>query len=174
MVIVAAADATESAVQKIARRAEGEEISPRDLFDLIMAVDEDANARHADEVRMAKAVATAHERRLHALEGWQQNWEASCPGRLEGALDGLRQELNSGHIAFHEAHMAEYHVPHRADDPPNSDFTDRRGAGVPAGEDEARKVWVLWGVGQRLLMIATAVIASGLTMLLSWLIFGNP
>lgn len=174
MVRVTPADATESAVQKIARRAEGERISTQHLFDLIMAVDEDANARHREEVRMAKQVAQAHDARLKNLEGWRSDWEANCASRLQASLNGLRIELEAGHLALHEQHMNECHVPRRAGDPPAVDWSDRRGSGAPADDDEARKIWVLWGIGQRLVLILTALVTSGLTILLSYIIFGKP
>jgi hypothetical protein len=153
-------DATESAVQQIARQGMvGAPEWAQRLFDLILAVDADWNRAHREN---AAAVRELGKRVVRLEEG-----RSRC-------AEKVKELIEEEHAGRHEAHMAAFHAPHRVGDPPGTDFRDRRGEGPGDDDDDARKVWVMWGVGQRVIAVALVVVSSGITMLLSYLIFGKP
>ncbi|MDI9598692.1 MAG: hypothetical protein QM323_04225 [Acidobacteriota bacterium] len=146
------ADRTETKVRAWATRRHDEEITPADIVELVLAVDDDGNARHGETMELiARATRSLHdhEQRISSLESWRH-----------GALEQAVAEFERGHDAMHAQHMAQHHAAHRDSDPIDSDFsTERRSAAaVVCDELTQRRVWVLWGVA----IFAATVIGNAL------------
>jgi hypothetical protein len=122
-------DAFESEVQKFVSAQNGGELTARIVYDMLVAVDKDGNARHEETMARLDAVEkmqadhwawTNRESlpRLQAVEERQRAWEEGCPARQEA--------IHAEHLSFHNAHMEADHAPHRVDDEEGADWTDRR------------------------------------------------
>lgn len=143
-------DRTETKVRAWALRRHDAPITPTDIVELVLAVDDDGNARHDETmVQMTEAARSLrdHERRIVSLESWR-----------EDALDEAVSQFERDHEAIHAQHMAEHHAVRRASDPAETDFSLERHGAVVCDEDTQRRVWVLWGVA----IFAATVIGNAL------------
>jgi hypothetical protein len=121
-------DKTERAVQELARKQNGNAKTAADLYELILAVNEDGESRHEETLgRIRKLEATFREhcaegdqrdRRLDILEGRLDH----CPATVTAAIEAA----DDAHLAFHNKHLSEDHEPRRATDPDGADFSERR------------------------------------------------
>jgi hypothetical protein len=129
-------DLTESKVRQWALKRNGDPIETHDVIELVLAVDDDGNARHsatmdelaslAERLRGVEQMQADHWEwtqreplpRLKAIEERQEEWENGVAGR--------QAAIHAEHLIFHNAHLAEDHAPHRSDDDDEEDWTERR------------------------------------------------
>jgi hypothetical protein len=109
----------------------GDPITNRDIVDLVLAVDDDGNDRHAETLDLIADQSA----RLVVME----EWRASCPA------GSLADYVAAEHDHRHAVHMVECHPPRREDDPPDADHTDdRRGFSAVLPDEEIgdmRRAW---------------------------------
>lgn len=149
-------DHFESEVQKFVSKQNGGELTPRIVYDMLKAVDADGDERH----RETKTLLEAHcaedelrEERVAALEAWRRDQSANCERRI-------RELIDAEHAERHGAHMTTDHSPERrATDPADADFSERR-QNDGARESIARRVWVMWGVGMFLAVLAANALVA--------------
>lgn len=106
-------DRTETRVRQWALRNNGDPLTNADVVALILAVDDDANDRNDEVLR----ILDGQNERLAALEGWQEAFSAEVISMSE-------------HDAKHAEHLRAYHAPRRAGDDPDSDYTEERSRGA--------------------------------------------
>lgn len=124
-------DAFESEVRKFVAKQNGGDLTPRRIYDMLVAVDADSNQRHDESMERLKAVEdsmSAHvvwtEKeslpRLVAVENWCREWEAGCVLRDE--------EADARHMVIHTDHLRtdHTHAPRREGDDPGSDHASDR------------------------------------------------
>ena len=126
-------DQTESKVRQWALRNNGEPLTPKDVVELVLAVDDDDVERHHETMALVKPLQASFEehcvevdKRFLALEG------QDLPRRSTDVIGSN--------------HHAE-----------RSDF---EGPLPTAIEHIARRVWVMWGVGIWLTMVASTALIN--------------
>lgn len=156
-------DAFESEVQKFVSRQNGGDLTPQIVYEMLKAVDRDGEERHQETKRLLEehcAEDIIRDERVTALENWRHEQATTCEHRV-------RDLITAEHDQRHGAHMAADHpAERRASDPADADFSDRR-AGDGGGETIARKVWVMWGVGMFLAVLAANTLVAYLINVLA-------
>lgn len=136
-------DEVRSEVEEIAKRTNGGEITSRNVFDLVLAVDHAAYKRHRSTVRRVNvltktvethiAESTVRDAQILEIQAQQR----TCPPIVKAAIE-------AEHAARHGEHMNVYHKPRRATDDINENHNDERELTTTVAKLD-RKVWVMWG-----------------------------
>lgn len=102
-------DKAESKVREWASKRNGDPVDVHDAIELALAIDDDASARHDQSVDLIRAnhellithceEAEVRDRRIKALEDWQQATTAGCEKRV-------RKLIEEEHGARHTAYLA--------------------------------------------------------------------
>ena len=154
-------DAFESEVQKFVSRQNGDELTPQIVYAMLQAVDKDGEERHQETKALLEkhcTEASVRDIRIAALEEWRRDQSSNCEHRIRRIIEGEHAERHSAHMA------ADHPTGRRATDPPDEDFSEQRGDEV---ESVARKVWVMWGVGMFLAVLAANTIIAYLLRVIS-------
>lgn len=138
-----ASDQTESKVRQWALRTNGDIITPKDVVELVLAVDDDAVSRHEENVAIMtqhQSEAKVRDERITALEAWRSEAASTCVERMTTIAQ-------QAHAPVHEQHMREYHdaPPRRSDDDNGEDHRDERRRAT-LFESMARRTWVMWSI----------------------------
>lgn len=147
-------DHTESKVRQWATRRNGDPLTPRDVVELVLAVDDDGNARHQETIDLL----AAQNARVVLLE----EWRASCPAAFAAE-----------HEERHARHMADCHAPRREDDLPGADYSDER-----RDATDHERTFLMWTLGSKLGAFVIAVLLAAVVTLVNvavnYLWFGHP
>ena len=125
-------DHAESKLREWALKRNGDPIDNHDVVELIFAMDEDNSARHEESMSLLAEhcdEAQIRDRRIADLEAWRTASVTACPALIADTVHPMIEQLDAEHLAFHNAHLLVEHAPHREDDPPGSDFLERRDEG---------------------------------------------
>ena len=112
-------DNAERKVREWANNRNGDPLTPKDVVDLVLAVDADSDDRHTETLQRLDDVDERHISlclRVSELE----TVSIGCSERVKAFVA-------AEHDVRHTEHMASFHGPERrASDPPDAEFTDRR------------------------------------------------
>jgi hypothetical protein len=132
-------DEVSSAVEAIAKRANGSEITTRHIFDLVLASDHAGFKRHNATVKILQEhIAEANIRDMAILE--LQHDRTVVPPAVAAAIHAEHVEQKK-ELA---EHTKMYHKPRRSTD--NTKENHREERNYDKDEDARFKVWVLWGI----------------------------
>lgn len=114
-------DRFESEVQKFVDKQNGDDLTPRVVYQMLKAVDGDAVARHAESTERQDAIlarldehcmeALVRDRRIGLLEDYVEESRRTCAERVKVLI-------NEEHDARHALHMEGFHAA-------DADFRDR-------------------------------------------------
>ena len=155
-------DRFESEVQKFVSQQNGDDLTPQIVYGMLQAVDEDANRRHQETVAAFKehcTEAVVRDLAIRELQDWRRESSEHCQERIE-------RIVRAEHGPVHAAHMAEHHgKPRRMEDPPDSEFTERRESAFPTGDQRSVFEMILgWNIVKWLVALAVgAVIVWGVS-----------
>jgi hypothetical protein len=165
-------DRTESVIQNILKKANGGSKTVNDLFDLILAVNEDQDdagmARHTETLELLKshcAEAARRDSRIEDLEDWREEQARTCTEKLKRLID-------EDHTVRHAAHMESQHpvVNRRITDADGSDYLAQREEfkGLNQTMSEMTfKIKLMWGgLGFFIAIVVSFLVNYGLDQLL--------
>jgi hypothetical protein len=163
-------DQAESKVRQWAMRRNGETLTVKDSVELVLAVDEDAVARHAETVAVLKqhcTEAVLRDLAIRELQEWRRESSEHCQARIEAIVK-----------AEHETRHAEYVASlvladRREDDPKGVDYTGKRTL-IAGGDVTAQRTFLMWTIGSKLGYVAIAVLITVLNIAVNYLVFGRP
>ncbi len=170
-------DATESAVQRIARDRNGE-VTPKQLFDLIIAVNTDAEARNEQMVAVfqqhceeSQAQREELDARVATIEGWQHKTEEECYERVLRLIHEEHEQRHNAYIASLGEEIPGASPQRRRSDPEGADHSGER-------DTQARQVWLMWLIGSKvgyiILTVLVALVVTLVNLALNWVWHGAP
>ena len=158
-------DNAERKVREWANNRNGDPLTPKDVVDLVLAVDADSDDRHTETLQRLDDVDERHISlclRVSELE----TVSIGCSERVKAFVA-------AEHDVRHTEHMASFHGPERrASDPPDAEFTDRRT--LAADTEDARHAWAMWWLGSKIGYVLIAVLVTVINIALNLLWFGRP
>jgi len=140
-----------------AREKNGDPLSPSDVRDMLLALDADGEARHAELMeRMAAHQADADDRDARIA--------AVCAALDVHAADTTAHD----HVRLHNDHVATRHGVW------TPDMQDRRRCERREPTEEEFQTHFMWGLGSRFAGVAFAVLGAALMLFINLLIYGRP
>ena len=158
-------DNTERQVRQWANGRNGDPLTPKDVVDLVLAVDADGDARHVETIKRLDDVDQRHITLCLRVSELEQT-SIGCSERVKAFVA-------AEHDTRHTEHMASFHGPERrVDDPPGSEFAEHR-VGMVDSED-ARHAWAMWWLGGKFGYVVIAVLITTINVAINLLWFGKP
>ena len=116
-------DSFESEVQRFVGKQNGDDLTPRIVYEMLKAVDADGEARHVESMERLEAV----EASVADHVKWTEHESLPRLVAVEAAVQDLGC-IRGEHVALHDNHLAleHKHAPRRADDPDDVDFVAKR------------------------------------------------
>ena len=159
-------DRGERRVRKWALRRNGDPLEPRDVVELVFELDED----HADDMTEVRALIGGLVEDVSDLSGNVLLHHEWADRDLKPAIETLHhdvEELKKGtaHEAFHATYVASLGDPRRGDDPPDSEFTEKRESAFPVLTTEQRSMLQIlsgWSLLKKGLAIALTAAIIGM------------
>jgi len=159
-------DNAESKVRQWAVKRNGDPLTVKDAVELVLAVDEDAVARHQETVAVLQAhcaEAVVRDLAIRELQDWRRESSEKCVERMTVIAERV---AIAAHAPVHAAHMASHHAPpRREDDPPDEAFVDKRKGAFPTGDQRTLFEIILgWSIVKWVLTLAVgAVVVWGVS-----------
>ena len=150
-------DKGERKVREWALKRNGDAVDNHDIVDLVFALDEDNEERHAETLKLLDVhceEARIRDERLEALEAWREHQADTCEMRIKGLID-------EEHSARHDAYVSGLASPRRKNDPESSDFLEQRKRTFPSDDPEVQEMRVSYRAGKWLIRgVAAAIIVA--------------
>lgn len=145
-------DRAESRLRQWALNRNGEDVTNKDVVDLVFAFDDDMNDRH-DELcdsfdthcQQSKAEITTLKLEVEDLETWRRD----CEDHL---VERVAQKICTEHDRIHQEHVESMH------------FGVAKSAEVAEKTEMEKKIWLLWKVGDRLVYLTVTGIVIIMTL----------
>lgn len=168
-------DRMERAVQRIATKKNGSAKTIDDVFEVILALADDTDENHEESVQADKRAekAVIQMQKLLGAHCVEAQVRDSRIDELEAAVGSCPDRWEASHKVTHAAHLAELHAkPRRENDPPDSEFLEKRETAFPATESFETRV--MWWIGGKVYYFIMAVLIIVITIALNYIWFGKP
>lgn len=166
-------------VRQWALKRNGDPILTKDIVELVLAVDNDAAARHKMSVKLheenEKRIAATEQlmaacaKQVHQVEHSQEELLKVLPSRLEAATIAAVEASKDLHRNYHDEFVRSWTNKRRDSDAPEEDHREERDPG-----EQSKQVWLMWMIGTKvgyaLVSVLTLLTGAGI----SYLIFGKP